>query len=101
MVKQKVTYAQVLDKLSLPLDTPTTKKCMFCGNPLHLIRVNNIVGFWVHKGEDVQKCAESNKQFPGKPMIVQNMNFYRRMGEIWAGIRNKEDKPVGGNTEDK
>jgi hypothetical protein len=101
LAKQKITYSQVLDKLSLPPDTDKVKRCSFCGNLLHLIKVNPIVGFWVHKGEDVKKCGEANKMHPGKPMIVQNMNFYRRMAEIWGGIRQaKENKKDGGNTKD-
>ena len=79
MAKQKVTYAQVLEKLSLPEDTDKVKGCKFCGNYLHLVKVNDIVGFWIHKGEDVVKCGEKNTVYPGKPMIVQNMNFYREM----------------------
>jgi len=98
VAKQKITYSQVLEKLSLPPDTDKVKRCNFCGNLLHLIKVNDIVGFWVHKGEDVQKCEEANKMYPGKPMIVQNMNFYREMKNIWMGIRQaKENRKDGGN----
>lgn len=99
MTKQKITYEQVLEKLSLPPDTDKVKRCKFCGNLLHLIKVNNIVGFWVHKGEDVQKCGEANTLHPGKPMIVQNMNYYRQMGSIWMGIREAQKKN-GGHTKD-
>ena len=89
MSKQKVTYAQVLEKLALPLDTDKVKGCNFCGNYLHLVKVNSIVGFWVHRGEDVKTCGDQNTVYIGKPMIVQNMNFYRQMASIWMGIRNK------------
>lgn len=97
LVKPK--YSEILEKLSLPADTDKVKKCEFCNGLLHLIRVNDMVGFWVHKGDDVTQCGEKNLVYPGKPMIVQNMNFYRQMAQIWMGIRaNKEKVEDGGDS---
>lgn len=99
LAKQKITYQDVLDKLSLPEDTDKVKGCNFCGGYLHLVKVNPIVCFWVHRGEDVKTCGDKNKVYLGKPMIVQNMNFYRQMASIWMGIRDKKGEGKdGGDT---
>jgi len=102
LAKQKITYEQVLDKLSVPVDIDKVKVCKFCGELMHLIKVNKLVAFWVHKGEDVEKCARKNTFEKGHPMIAQNMMFYKQMTEIWQGIIDQKEKvnKNGGNSKD-
>ena len=92
MAKQKITYEQVLEKLSLPADTDKVRVCKFCGELLHLVVVNRFTAFWVHRGSSVTKCCEANTFAPGHPMIVQNLNFYRQMTEIWNEMMMKPEK---------
>ena len=36
----------------------TTKKCTFCDNPLHLIRMGlRKIPLWVHRGHELDKCT--------------------------------------------
>ena len=92
----------MLDKLSVPADIDKVKVCRFCNELMHLIKVNKLVAFWVHRGEDVENCARKNTFEKGHPMIAQNLMFYKQMTEIWLGItdQNKKVDKNGWNSED-
>jgi len=92
LAKQRVTYEQVLQKLELPVDIDKVKVCKFCNQYLHLIKVNRLIAFWVHKGEDVEKCAEKNPLYPGCPMVAQNMSLYKTLVEIWKGMMERKNQ---------
>jgi len=82
-----MTYEQVLQKLEVPVDTDKVKTCKFCGELLHMVKVNRLVNFWVHKDAGaVLKCAECNTLYPGHPVIVQNIDYYKKMSEVWNKI---------------
>lgn len=69
------------------METDKVKTCRFCNGLLHMVKVNRLVNFWVHKDEaSVLKCAESNTLNPGHPVIVQNIDYYKKMGEVWNKI---------------
>ena len=99
MAKQRVTYEQVLQKLEAPVDVDKVKVCKFCNQYLHLIKVNRLILFWVHKGKDVETCGEANTLHPGHPVIAQNMSFYKNVVEMWNGML--EAKKKDGDSKDK
>lgn len=34
-----------------------TRPCRFCGNPLHLLALNENIVFFIHKGADAEACS--------------------------------------------
>lgn len=92
----KMTYEQVLRKLEVPVDTDKVKTCKFCGGLLHMVKINRLTNFWVHKDTaSVEKCASKNTLHPGHPIIVQNIDYYKKMADVWnmvVGERNERAK---------
>ena len=88
----KKSYAEVLESINLPKDIPETIKCKMCGEPMQLLRVNPQIGFWLHHGKSLIVCGQKNCLHPGKPMIAQNMKFYKGVIEAWK--EHMEDKKI-------
>lgn len=77
------SFRSVLKELELNGDLPKPRPCKCCGLPLHPIKVNRYVGFWIHRGVDIQECAAKNVVNPGKPVIAQCMNVSQKVIELW------------------
>lgn len=39
-------------------DLPETKQCRLCGQPSHLLPLNEHIVFWVHRGRELEKCTD-------------------------------------------
>lgn len=91
----KESYSQILERLEPPPDLEKVITCKLCGGTMHWFLVNKQVGFWLHHGEDLQRCADRNPMMKGKPMIAQNMKFYRKIHDLWnekvKGIAARQD----------
>lgn len=93
MAKQKmVSYKQMLKTLEIPEGTPETIICQACQKPMHWHPINKYAGYWLHKGEDIDYCSTRNPLHPGKPLIAQNLHFYRTIGAVWKGFMTKYGK---------
>lgn len=82
MAKRK-TYAEILEQIAIPENTPETITCRLCGEPMHLLKINPYVAFWIHKKQSIIKCGQANDLHPGRPMIAQNMKFYKGIIDVW------------------
>ena len=89
MLEKPRTYRDVLDQLKLSPDTPETRTCRMCGEPMHLTRVNDHVCFWIHKGKSIQICCEKNVLNKGYPVIARNMQIFRDIKELWTQLRQE------------
>lgn len=83
------TYRDVLEHLKISPDTPETKTCRMCGEPMHLTKVNDQVCFWIHKGESIKICGEKNVLNKGYPLIARNMQIYRDIKDLWSKLRGE------------
>lgn len=84
------SYREVLDSLKLPPDVPKIITCRFCGEPLHLTKINSLICFWLHRGKSIKICAEKNPANKGKPVALRNMNVYKNIKELWSKMTKKE-----------
>lgn len=85
-----VMKKQFMQRFKMLNGAPETKPCKLCGNPLHLLRVNDSVVFWIHRGKDIKKCGELNEMYPGKPVVMTNsVSLYLQMEENWREVVEK------------
>lgn len=84
-----------MQRFNFATRAPPTKTCGLCGEPLHLLKVNDCVCFWVHKGDSIRICGEQNTLYPGHPVIMQNnVSVYMEMEKAWREIVEKKNRKV-------
>ena len=89
------TYKDVLEKLELTPDTPETRTCKFCNEPMHIVRLNKHIAFWVHKDKSIEICGEKNPAVKGKPVVLNNIySFQKKAVELMLQSKNGEKKSV-------
>ena len=87
---EQKTYKQVLDTIRLPPDTPKTITCRLCGAPMRLLKINPYVAYWVHDNEGIIQCGKVNGLHPGRPMIAQNLLYYRKIQEVYRDMKEEQ-----------
>lgn len=88
----------MLKHLALPENVPKTIKCRICGEPMYWLQINPQIGYWLHHGKSIDVCAQKNPFHPGKPVIAQNLHFYKKMLEVWKEIMEVKQKDATKNT---
>lgn len=76
----------MMEALQIPDNVPQTIKCQGCGEPMVWQPINKWAGYWLHKDKSIDICASKNPLHPGKPLIAQNLHFYRTVGGIWEQV---------------
>ncbi len=79
-------YRQRLEELKIQPDHNKVITCKLCGGLMHWLQINEYVGFWLHHGKDLEECAKKNPLIKGKPVVAQNMRYYRVLAEQWKKL---------------
>jgi hypothetical protein len=74
---KRIAYEDLLKRLEIPEDAPTTKKCASCGQDMHMVKMNRYVTFMVHSPEQQPICAASNPTGVNSPLIWCNKHLIR------------------------
>jgi hypothetical protein len=89
--KTATTLKEALEPYEIPASACLGGDCKMCGRPMHLVKVNPYIGFYLHTAkEDIAYCGGLNPLNKGKPLIVQNRHFYRQMLQLqdkWSQLR--------------
>jgi len=84
LVKQTgKSYSQIIEALKPETNLEKVITCKMCGQPMYWFMINEVVGFWLHRGKDVAICSSLNPMMKGKPVIAQNMKFYKKIYGLW------------------
>ena len=81
MEDKRLSYSDLLKTLEVPEDAPTTKTCMCCGQPMHMVKVNPYFVYFIHTPEESAACAEKNPTGVKLPMIWSNKILIRKQLE--------------------
>ena len=79
--KKRLSYRALLKTLEIPVDAPTTKTCMNCGQPMHMVKVNKQFAYFIHTQQEQALCAEKNPTGNKLPLIWSNKILIRKQLE--------------------
>ena len=51
-----VENVQRIYKQKLPEDMPETVHCSYCSGVRHLVKINDMFAFYLHRGKELEKC---------------------------------------------
>jgi hypothetical protein len=69
-------FTENIQPYLLPSDVVEGGPCRLCGKPMHLVKVNPLIAFYIHDPIDIAGCAALNQACLGHPLIVQNNHFF-------------------------
>ena len=81
MEDKRQPYSEVLKSLEIPEDAPATKTCLCCGQPMHIVKVNQYFAYFIHTKEEQSACAEKNPTGLKLPMLWSNKLVIRKQLE--------------------
>jgi hypothetical protein len=94
---KRISYQDLLKRLEIPEGTRTAKRCLCCGQDMHMVKVNKYVAFMVHTPEQQATCAASNPHNAGVPFIFSNKDYLLKILDVYyfevTGCKPNHDSP--------
>jgi len=80
-------------------DLPIAITCRNCGEGMELLRINDRVAFWVHKGKQLEKCKfmalrTTFAKDIGKAMVQMQQETVKKL-QVWMENQNVQTSNNG------